>query len=34
VAGLVALLAESILSNRLSRRAGFNLFGTNAGSRA
>jgi hypothetical protein len=30
VAGLVALLAESILSNRLSRRSGFNLFGTSA----
>jgi len=34
VAGLVALLAESILSNRLSRRSGFNLFGSDAGSRA
>ena len=34
VGGLVALLAESIVSNRLSQRAGFNLFGTNAGSNA
>jgi len=34
VGGLVALLAESILSNRLSRRSGFNLFDVGAATRA
>jgi hypothetical protein len=33
VGGLVALLGEAILSNRLSRRAGFNLFATGGGGR-